>query len=258
VSDRVQPGDIVALGDDEGARVLLRVEGGARKVRGVGILAPERLAGLSYGARVEHASRAFRVLRPGVADLVAGIDRKAQIVLAKDASRIVFECDVRSGARVVEAGAGSGALTTVLAWAVAPTGRVTTYELREDFAAHARANLEVSGLAPLVDIKIGDVTKGIAERDVDAVVLDMPNPWDAVEAAAAALRPDGRFAAYTPLVSQVEKTRQALAARGFFDVRTLELIERPWVVHEHGARPDFQMLGHTAFLTFARKGVDAS
>lgn len=248
----VQPGDLVCLADDEGGRVLVRAQGGPEKVRGIGILAGERLAGLAWGSRLPHGSKSWRVLRPGIGDVVAALNRKAQIILPKDASRILLECDVRSGARVVEAGIGSGALTSVLAWAVAPAGRVHTYEIRDDFAAHAKRNLEDAGLAGLVDVKVADVTKGIAERDVDAVILDMPNPWDAIPAARDALRADGHLGVYSPLISQVEKTREALNAHGFHDVRTLELLERPWVVHEHGSRPDFQMLGHTAFLTFAR------
>lgn len=249
----IRAGDVVCLADDEGARVLVRAQGGPRKLRGVGILAGEKLVGLPWGARLDHGSRAWRLLRPGIADVIAALDRKAQIVLPKDAARILLECDVRAGARVVEAGIGSGALTSVLAWAVAPAGRVHTYELRDDFAAHARKNLDEAGLLPYCDIKVADVTKGIAERDVDAVVLDMPDPWRAAAAAKEALRADGYFAAYSPLVSQVEKTREALAALGFKDVRTIELLERPWVVHEHGSRPDHAMLGHTAFLTFGRK-----
>lgn len=248
----VGAGDLVALADEEGQRVLVRAQGGAQKVKGVGILAGERLVGLRWGASFPHGSKTFRLLRPGIGDLTAGLARKAQIVLPKDASRILFECDVRAGARVVEAGIGSGALTSALAWAVAPTGMVHTYELREDFAEHAKRNLEESGLAAYVDVKVADVTKGIEERDVDAVVLDMPNPWDAVPAVRTALRGDGYFCAYTPLVSQVEQTQRALLDAGFFEVRTLEIVERPWVVHERGSRPEHTILAHTAFLTFAR------
>ena len=249
----IAPGELVALATEEGERVLVRAAGGPQKVKGVGVLAGERLAGMAWGAKLDHGSKAFRLLRPGIADLTAGLARKAQIVLPKDAARILFECDVKAGARVVEAGIGSAALTSALAWAVAPTGRVHTYELREDFADWARNNLRDSGLLDFVDITVADVTKGVKERDVDAVVLDMPNPWDAVAAAHEALRGDGHFCAYTPLVSQVEKTQQALRAAGFFDVRTLEVIERPWVVAEYGSRPAHEILSHTAFLTFARK-----
>lgn len=243
----------MALADDEGGRVLLRAEGGARKVKGLGVFAPERLAGVPWGGRLAHGSTSWRVLRPGIADLAAGLARRAQIVLPKDASRILYECDVRAGARVVEAGIGSAALTSALAWAVAPTGRVHTYELREDFAQWGLANLREAGLDHLVQVTVGDVAKGVAERDVDAFVLDVPNPWDAVPAAKEALRGDGHFCSYSPLVSQVERTHRALAEHGFADVRTLEIIERRWAVHEHGSRPEHEMLGHTAWLTFARK-----
>lgn len=249
---RIGPGELVALADEEGGRTLVRAQGGAQKLRGVGVFAPEKLVGLEWGSRLDHGSKTFRLLRPSIGDLVGGIARKAQIVLPKDASRILFECDVRAGARVVEAGIGSGALTTALAWAVAPTGKVHTYELREDFARWGRQNLELAGLDHLVEIKVADVTHGIAERDVDAVILDMPNPWDAVAAAKTALRGDGLFCAYSPLVSQVEHTHRALKAAGFAELRTMEIIERPWVVHEQGSRPAHEILAHTAFLTFAR------
>jgi tRNA (adenine57-N1/adenine58-N1)-methyltransferase len=249
----VQAGELVALATEDGERILVRAQGGPQKLKGVGIFAGDKLAGMGWGARLEHGTKHFRLLKPGIADLTAGIARKAQIVLPKDAARILFECDVRAGSRVVEAGIGSGALTSALAWAVAPGGRVHTYELRDDFIDWARRNLDESGLLPHVEITQGDVTKGVKERDVDAFILDMPNPWDAVAVAREALRGDGHFCAYTPLISQVERTQAALRSAGFFDVRTLEVIERPWVVHEHGSRPAHEILAHTAFLTFARK-----
>lgn len=249
----VEKGALVALATEEGERILVRASGSAQKIKGIGVFAGEKLAGMRWGSKLEHGSKNFRLLKPGITDLTTGIARKAQIILPKDAARILFDCDVHAGARVVEAGIGSGALTSALAWAVAPTGRIHTYELREDFAEWARRNLDESGLLPYVDITVGDVTKGVKERDVDAFILDMPNPWDAVPAAKEALRGDGHFCAYTPLVSQVEQTQRALKAAGFFDVRTLEIIERPWVVHEFGSRPAHEILSHTAFLTFARK-----
>jgi len=251
----IRKGDLVALADDEGGRTLLRAEGGVQKHKGVGLLAGERLVGLPWGGALEHGSKRFRLLRPSIRDVTLGLARKAQIVLPKDASRILFECDIKAGSRVVEAGIGSGALTSALAWAVAPSGKVTTYELREDFLQWARANLDASGLSPFVETKQGDITQGIAERDLDAVVLDMPNPWDAVAHAKKALRGDGHFCAYSPLVSQVEQTHKALREHGFIDVRTLEIIERTWAVQERGSRPDHEMLGHTAWLTFARNAL---
>lgn len=255
--EEVTPGDRVVLLDGKGGRFLLRLDGnGARKVKGVGVIDPGNLAGLPYGGTLEFGNKTFRLLRPTTTDLMGSARRKAQIVLPKDAARIVLECGLTGGMHVVEAGLGSGVLTMALARAVAPEGAVTVYEVREDFADWGRGNLERAGLDDVVEVKVADVTDGIAERGVDAVVLDLPNPWDVAKHAREALRGSGVWASYNPLVSQVERTHEALEAHGFFDVRSLELLERPWVVHARGSRPDHDMLGHTGFLTFARKGVE--
>lgn len=251
--DDIAEGDLVCLVDGQGRRVLLRAEGEARKVPLVGVFAGGRLAGLPWGARLEHGSKTLRAIRPGIADVVATLDRRAQIVQPKDAARILFECDVANGARVLESGAGSGALTAVLAWAVAPGGHVTTYELREDFADVARRNVARAGLDAWSTIKVGDVTKGVEERDADAFILDVPNPWDAVATVKEALRADGHVCCYTPLVSQMEQTVRALRAAAFEDVRSFEVLERAWVTHDMGSRPEHEMASHTAFLTFARR-----
>lgn len=251
--DRIAPGDPVILVDAEGRRYLVRASSGMQRIQGLGALDTANLAGLAWGARLEQVGKSLTVLRPSTPDLLAALPRKAQVILPKDAARILLECDVHAGSVVVEAGIGSAHLTAALARACRPGGKVVTYELREDFAAWGRANLEASGLLDVVEVKVADVRGGIAERDVDAVVLDMPDPWLAIPAAWEALRVGGCFASYSPLVSQVEETHRALAKQGFREVRTLELLERAWVVGERGARPDFDMLGHTGFLTFARR-----
>ncbi len=256
--DAIAAGDLVALVDEDHHRYLVRVPADGKpsveRVRGVGVFDSARLVGVPWATQLAHGNKSFLLLPPGTTDLVRGLARKAQIVLPKDAARIVIECDVRAGSVVVEAGIGSGALTTVLARAVAPTGRVVTFEVREDFAAWAMENLRRAGVDHLVDVRAGDVTQGMpGVSGADAVVLDIPDPWNAVEHAKRALRPGGFFAAYSPLVSQVEATQVALGRAGFAEVRTLETIEREWVVGERGSRPSFEMLGHTAFLTFARR-----
>jgi len=246
--------DLVVLAEED-RRYLVRAEakGGVRKIKGLGIFDPGRLVGYAWGTPIDQGTKTLRTLRPGIADITRGLARKAQIVQPKDTSRILFECDIRAGSRVIEAGIGSGALTSGLAWAVAPMGHVYTYELREDFTEWGQANLVRAGLDHLVTVKTRDIKLGADERDVDAVVLDMPDPWHAVGAAHDALRADGHLCTYNPLVSQLEQSREAMVEHGFQDLRTLELIERPWVVGERGSRPDHNFLGHTAFLTFARK-----
>jgi tRNA (adenine57-N1/adenine58-N1)-methyltransferase catalytic subunit len=249
----IRDGQPVILVDEEGQRWIARAGPPGQRIRGLAVLDGARLVGLAWGARLEQAGKVLTVLPPSTPDLLLALRRKAQIILPKDAARILLECDVRAGSVVVEAGIGSAALTTALARAVAPGGRVVTYELREDFAAWGRENLDAAGLLGVVEIKLGDVRGGIAERDVDAVVLDVPDPWLAVPGAWDALRAGGHFASYSPLVSQVEETHRALLKQGFREVRTLELLERAWVVGERGAWPSFDMLGHTGWLTFARR-----
>ena len=253
----IQPGDLVAFADGEGNRVLARAApapGALEKVQGLGVVDLGRLAGTPWGAEYSFGNKRYRLIPPGTPDLLKGFARKAQVILPKDASRIVFECGLRAGSRVVEAGIGSAFLTATLAQTVAPTGRVHTFEIREDFAQWGRANLRIAGLDALVDLTVHDITTGIPVEGADAVILDMPTPWEVVPHARRALRPGGTFCAYSPQVSQVEATHRALReAGGFAEVRTLELLEREWDVTERGSRPSTQMLGHTAFLTFARR-----
>jgi len=250
---QVQPGEPVILLDERGERWLVRAGGAAERIRGLGFLDPAKLVGMAWGQRLEQAGKLVTLLKPGTVDLMQAVKRKAQVILPKDAARILLECDVRAGARVVEAGIGSASLTTALARMVLPGGKVHCYEVRDDFAAWGLDNLRVAGLDAAVEVRVADVRQGIAERDVDAVILDMPDPWNAVSTAWDALRPGGSFASYSPLVSQVEQTHSALVKQGFAEVRTLELLERAWVVGERGARPSFDMLGHSGFVTFARR-----
>ncbi|MHB8586597.1 MAG: tRNA (adenine-N1)-methyltransferase [Thermoplasmatota archaeon] len=251
--DRIQSGDRVVLFATDGERFLLVAGSDPQRVRGLGVVAPANLVGKPWGAQHAVGNRTFILDRPGYRDIAETIERKAQIILPKDASRILFECDIRAGSRVVEAGVGSGALTSALAFATRPGGLVTVYELRDDFAAHARANWDRAGISEGIALKIGDVAKDVTETNVDAFVIDIPNPADAVPAAERSLRPDGHFAAYTPLVTQMEAVSRELLDQGFHDVRSFELLERAWHVGPTGSRPQHEVLGHTAFLTFARR-----
>lgn len=255
----IAPGDLVALVDPDGGRVLVRAgdaPGAVQKIANLGVVDLGKLAGLPWGSVFSFANKRFHLIPPTTPDLLKGFARKAQVILPKDASRIVFECGLRSGMRVVEAGIGSAFLTATLAQAVAPSGRVHTFELREDFAAWGRNNLRTAGLEGLVDLTVHDITTGIPLTGVDAVILDMPTPAEVVPHARRALRQGGTFCSYSPMVSQVESTHRALQEGGFIEVRTLELLEREWEVTERGSRPATQMLGHTAFLTFARRVGD--
>ena len=239
----------------DGKRHLVPQADGAVTVDGLGVVDPAKLES-RVGSVAKIAGKPFLVLLPSVRDRMETAARKAQTIGAKDAAAILLNCDVNAGDVVIEAGAGSGALTMLLAQAVSPGGKVITYEIREDFAAFAEGNLRRSGAFGNVVVRRGDVREGIQEREVDAVVLDIPDPWAAVPAAWDALRPCGHLAAFVPNTEQVRETRLALAAKPFVEVRTIELIEREIDVHEGGVRPSFAALGHTGYLTFARKVLE--
>ncbi len=253
----VQPGDrVLLLEPDTGHLHLVVPDGkGARKQRGLGVFDPARIVGLAYGARVTVGAKVVVLLRPGLADLATTLERKAQIILPKDASRILYELGVGSGDRVLESGIGSGAATMALAWAVGDDGKVVVQELRDEFRAFALDNLAKAGLGGRVEAHLGDLTQGLAagvQGPFDAVLLDQPEPWLAIPHLPAVLAPGARIACYTPQVSQMEATAKTLTAAGWAQVRCLELIERAWEVKERGSRPSFDGLGHTGFLVFGR------
>jgi len=247
---------ILVLHPETGHRYLLVADGkGARKERGLGVVDPDRFVGLPYGTRLPIGAKQVVLLRPSLADFSATIARKAQIILPKDASRIVFELGVGPGDRVLESGIGSGAATIALAWAVGEAGKVVVQELREDFRDWALENLQRAGVAGRVEAHIGDLTLGLAagvRGPFRAVLLDQPEPWKAIPHLLPELDAGARVACYTPQVSQMEESVRTMARLGFVDVHALELIERSWEVKERGSRPSFEGLGHTAFLAFGR------
>ena len=164
-----------------------------------------------------------------------------------------MNCSIESGNTVLEAGIGSGSLTIALANAVAPNGKVVSYDNRKDFIEHAMKNLKTAKLDNHVTTKTKDITKGIDEKQLDAVILDIPNPWKAVAHAWKALKLGGYLCSYSPLISQVEKTVKEIGKHSFIEIKTLENIQREMIVSDRGTRPSFEMLGHTGYLTFARK-----
>ncbi len=248
------PGFLILL-DPHGRRHAVALDGVTAKVPGLGTFDVARLRA-SVGRKLSVGGRSFLVLEPTPQDYRAALDREAQTLAPKDLASLLFESDVVPGARVLEAGAGSGALTVALARHVGPGGRVVSYDLREDFLAVARRNVERLGLADRVELRLGDVRAGVPEKDLDAVLLDLPDPWAAVPAAWDALRACGALATFSPNMEQVKETVGAIRGRPFVDLRTVELIEREMEVRDVGVRPSFAALGHTGYLTFARKVLD--
>ena len=253
MGDKVKKDETVVLVDTNFNKYFIDTGGKTDKYKGVGVINPVDLVGIEYGKLTKIKDKEFWIFKPSLMDKFHGLKRKAQIILPRDSAHIITNCAIESGHTVLEAGIGSGSLTIALANAVAPNGKVISYDNREDFIKHAVKNLKTMELDDFVRTENRDVTKGIKEKDLDAVIIDIPNPWDVVSHAWKALKVGGYLCTYSPLISQVEKTVDEIKKYGFIEVKTYENIQREMVVSKHGTRPSFNMLGHTGYLTFARK-----
>ena len=247
-------GDRVLLVDNRKRRHLITLTDGGEFHTHAGIVRHDDLIGRPEGSTVRTTRGArLTAVRPTLAEYVLEMPRGAQVIYPKDLGPILMLADVYPGARILESGVGSGALTSALLRAVGPTGHVTGYELREDFAQ--RAVLNVRGFlgedVPL-DVQVRDVYEGIDERDLDRIVLDLPEPWRVVKHAVQAMRPGGIMCVYLPTILQVGRLREALAEEPFGMVETLEVLQRGWHVEGQSIRPDHRMVAHTGFLTVGR------
>lgn len=250
---KVKKDDTIVLIDESCKKTIINVKSPIDKFKGVGVLNPADLIGKNYGEKIKIGNKLFWILIPSLHDKLQALKRKAQIILPRDSAHIIMNCSIESGFIVLEAGIGSGSLTIALANAVAPTGKVISYDNRSDFIDHAMKNLKMADLDKYVKTKLKDVTKGIDEKELDAVILDIPNPWEAVSHAYNSLKVGGYLCTYSPLVSQFENTVKEIKKHNFIEVKTFENIQREMIVSEFGTRPSFDMLGHTGYLTFARK-----
>ncbi len=247
-------GEYLYLQGEDGKRIWFRLQFAMVKVGGMGAIDGKRFEGLDDGDVVEIVGKRFNVFRPTVIDLIGSLDRGAQIITPKDACAILMECDVRSGSRVIEVGAGSGGLTTALRNAVAPTGHVHTVELKEQNAEKALKNVKRTGLDQYWSYQIGDAKEVSVEfDDADVITTDMPDVENALDNLVPHLKNGGRICCYMPNANQLENAFNGLKERGFTDIRAMEIMRRGMDVHPGGVRPSFEMLGHTGYLVFARK-----
>lgn len=255
-----EPGERVLLIDRRGRHYLLRLEPGETWHSHGGALPHDLILGAPEGVTVHSANgMVFRCFRPRMADFVLKMPRGAQVIYPKDVGAILVEADVFPGARVLEAGTGSGSLTLALCRAVGPEGRVISYEIRPDFRANAARNIEAffGALPHWLELREGDVREvaGLGEA-FDRVVLDLPEPWEVLPALEIALPPGGVLCTYLPTTVQVQQLVLALPRHGFEHLDTLELLRRSWHVTARSVRPDHRMVGHTGFLTLARRSAE--
>ncbi len=251
----------VVLLDRKGRSYLRTLKAGGRiSVRGAPI-ACDAVIGRPEGSTVATPTgEPLLVLRPTYAQLIPSLPRQAQPIYPKDVGPLLLWGDIAPGQLVVEVGTGPAALTLALLRAVGPTGRLVSYELREDFAAIARDNVaRFHGPAPNWTLRVSDAFDGIAERDVDRMVVDLAEPWRLLDRAAAALRPGAVLTAFVPTALQVKSLVDALVTHGRFGaVEAFETLLRFWHVGARSLRPEHRMVAHTGFLIVARRLADVA
>ena len=253
-NEKIMEGDYVLIYLDARRTYMVKIEAGKTFHTHKGYLKLGEIVGQEYGQPIKSSLGVyFTTLKPSLTDYIMKSSRNTQITYPKDAALIVMFSGIGPGSRVVESGTGTGALTSALAHYVGPTGRVYTYELRSEFQKNALKNLQRSKLIDYVEMKSGDVTLGIEERDIDAVILDLAVPWLVVPHAYEALRPSGTLVSFSPTIDQVVKTVEALKENSFVFIETVECLMRAMQVERGKTRPQTLMTGHTGYITHARK-----
>ncbi len=246
-------GDRALLIDPKRRRYLITLAAGGEFHSHKGILQHDAIIGAPEGIVLQSTHGLhYQAVRPTLSDFIIEMPRGAQVIYPKDIAPMLMLADIEPGTRVLESGIGSGALSMAMLRAGAD---IVGYELREDFANRAQANVaSFLGDAALdrYRVELRDCYDGIDETDVDRVVLDLPEPWRVVRPAAAALHPGGILLAYTPSITQAMKLREAMEVQGFAMAETLEVLHRTWHVEGQAVRPDHRMVAHTGFLTHAR------
>ncbi len=255
-NESIAEGDNIILVLEPRRTYMVKVEAGKTFHTHKGYVKLDELIGKPFGATLQSSLGAqFTALKPALTDFIMKSSRQTQITYPKDAALIVMFSGIGPGSRVVESGTGTGALTTVLAHYVRPNGKIYTYELRQEFQKNAEKNLKRANLLDYVELKSGDVTVGIEERDVDAVILDLAVPWLVIPHAYAALKPSGMLVSFSPTIDQVVKATEALKENGFLLVETVECLMRAMQVERGKTRPQTLMTGHSGYITYARKAL---
>ena len=250
-------GDLVQILGRRHKSHFIHLKSGADFQTHRGVIPHDDMIGKPWGSRLtSHTGSAFFLMRPGLADLITEIKRNTQIIYPKDIGYIVMVMGVGPGVHVLEAGTGSGALTTAFAFLVGDTGIVTSYDNREQMQNLARKNLSRVGLLDRVDFKLGDAAEGFDERGVDAIFLDLPNPYDFMPQVKASLKLGGFLGMILPTANQVSRSLAALRAHDFAFVEVCEIMLRFYKPDWERLRPTDRMVAHTGYLIFARSVME--
>jgi tRNA (adenine57-N1/adenine58-N1)-methyltransferase catalytic subunit len=255
-AQKIVEGDYVLLYLDVRRTFMIKVEAGKTFHTHKGYIKFDDLIGKEFGSSFKGSLGVeFIVLKPTLTDYIMKSARNTQITYPKDNALIVMFSGIGPGSQVVESGTGTGALTTALAHYVRPNGKIFSYDIREESPKTAEKNLKRSGLIDYVELKLKDITFGIDEHDVDAVILDLAVPWLVVPQAYEALKPSGTLVSFSPTIDQVVKTVEALKEHNFVCIETFECIMRGMQIERGKTRPQTLMTGHTGYITHARKVI---
>ena len=253
MSNIAAEGQVALLIGSRNRRFMVLLKAGGALHTHEGIVQHDEIVGQSWGRHVQtHLGKKFLVLEPSTHDLILHVRRQSQIIYPKEAGYILLKLSVHPGRYVVEAGSGSGGLTIALARAVAPHGRVFSYENRPEMQHNAMRNVAQLGLQEWVEFKQRDIADGFDETDADAIFLDVRTPWDYLDQAGCALKSGGFFGSLVPTTNQVSALIAGLEAHRFFDVEVEEILLRAYKPVADRLRPVDTMVGHTGFLVFAR------
>ena len=255
----IKNNDLIYLILDSRRKWLVKAEEGSEFQTHKGIIKFDEIIGKPFGSVVfsqpyETQGYKFYVLKPLPSDYVLYMSRKTQIIYPEDAGLILIYSGIGPGSKVIEAGSGSGALTCILGNYVRPNGYIFSYDIREKSLKRALSNVLKANLQDFVSIQYGDILiDDLGHTNVDSVVLDMPQPWKAIERIKHYLKLSGTLVSFSPTIEQVKKTTIALQENGFYEINTYELIKRKFQVKENATHPEVRMIGHTGYMTFARK-----
>jgi tRNA (adenine57-N1/adenine58-N1)-methyltransferase len=252
-----KPGDVALLISAQNKRFLVSLALDSKLETHRGILFHNDLIGTPWGSRVlSHLGSPFLLLQPSLADILIETRRNTQIMYPKDIGFILVTMGIGPGVYVLEAGTGSGSLTTALAYMVGTDGKVISYETRPEMQRLAQKNLERVGLSERVVFKMRDILEGFDEIDLDSLFLDVPNPYDYLSQARAALKPGGHFGSILPTTNQVSLLLVALKREGFGFIDVCEVLLRYYKPVPDRLRPTDRMVAHTGYLIFARSVAD--
>lgn len=252
-SPQTQAGDTVLLISEDGKRFYTRLQPGRRQHTHQGIIDHEQLIGHPPGRKITSTTgHIYTVIEPSLAELMKEVNRKTAIIYPKEAGRIILKLNIYPGRRVIEAGTGSGALTMALARLVSPGGRIYSYEAQPDLQENAKANIERAGLTDTVEFHLHNIGDGFFETNVDALFLDVREPWKYIPQAKTALKSSGFFGAIVPTTNQISDLLIALKENDFGGLEVEENFLRTYKINPGRLRPNDVMVGHTGYLIFAR------